>query len=146
MKTISAPLPFLASLCGCLHFAGKETPAPSDPDLYIIFIGLEKETIHRVIKISVCAFIIQRTVLHFGKSVPNRLRQICHYKVTADLAECPTDIFCFSWDGSNRMKRKKEKRDICVEGGTLHRLCADKIKAAKVILGWLIGYRGAISI
>lgn len=144
MKTISSPLPFLASLCGCLHSAGKETPAPSDPDLYIIFIGLEKETIHRVIKISVCAFIIHRTVLHFGKSVPNRLRQISHYKVTADLAECPTDIFCFSWDGSDGMKRKRRETFVWREGPFTN--CADKIKASKVILGWLLGYRGAISI
>lgn len=115
MKTIRAPLSFLASLCGCLHSAGEETPAPSDPDLYIIFIGLGKKQF-RVIKISVHAFIIHRTVLHFGKSVPNLLRQIIHYKVTADLAECPAEILYFSWNGSEGMKRKRRETFILREG------------------------------
>lgn len=71
-------------------------------------------------------------MLHFGKSVPNLLRQISSNKVTADLAECPTDVFCFSWDGSDGIKRKRE---IYTETGTLHQLCADKKQILKVIVG-----------
>ena len=55
------------------------------------------------------AFIIHRTVLYFGKSVPNLLRQISINKVTADFAECPTDVSRFSWDGSDGIKRKREE-------------------------------------
>lgn len=60
------PLGFCAE---CLQPAGKENPSHSDPDLYIIFIGLEK-TIRRAIKISGPAFIIHKTVLHFGEICP----------------------------------------------------------------------------
>jgi hypothetical protein len=63
------------------------------------------------------AFIIHKTVLHFGKSVPNSFRRISHNKVTADLAEHPTDVFCFSWEFSNGMK-KKGSREVYIEGKT----------------------------
>lgn len=69
------------------------------------------------------AFIIHKTVLHFGKSVPNILRGISHSKVTADKAECPTAVFCFSWDVTDGLKRE---RKVSPEEGTLHQLCADK--------------------
>lgn len=118
----------------CSHSAGKETPAPSDPDLWVIFIEL-RETVHWVIKISVPAFIIHKTVLHFGKSVPNVLRGISHSRVTADKAECPAAVFCFSWDGSDGMKRERE---VSTEEGTLHQLCANKTKIFRAILGWLV--------
>lgn len=125
-------LPFLASLCGGFCSAGEETAAPSDPDLCVIFIGLEKKkTIHRVIKISVHTFIIHRTVLHFGKSVPNLLRQISNNKVTADVAAGPADVFCFSSGGSDGVEKKRE---IYTEAGTSP-ACADKIQIFKVILG-----------
>lgn len=87
-----------------------------------MFIELE-QTIHRVIKISMHAIIIHKTLIHIGKSVPNLLREISHSKVTADKAGCPTAVFCFSWDGSNGMKRKTK---VSPEEGTLHQLCADK--------------------
>lgn len=64
-------------------------------------------------------------LLHFGKSVPNLLRGISRGKVTADLVECPTAVFGFSWDGSDG---RKGKRKDYAEGWTLHQLCADKIK------------------
>lgn len=121
-------LPFLASLCRCFHSAGEETPAPSDPDLCVIFIGLEKKTIHRVIKIPMQTFIIHRTVLHFRKSVPNLLRQISNNKVTADLAECPTDVFGFSLGGSDGLEKRRE---IYTEAGTFHQLAQIKYKYSK---------------
>lgn len=42
MKTVCAPFAFPGFTGQCLHSAGKETPVPSDPDLFIIFIELEK--------------------------------------------------------------------------------------------------------
>lgn len=67
-------------------------------------------------------------LLHFGKSVPNLLRRISHSKVTADLVECPTAVFGFTWDDSDGMKGKRKD---CTEGGTLPQLCAGKIKTFK---------------
>lgn len=69
-------------------------------------------------------------LLHFGQSVPNLLRGISHGKVTADLVECPTAVFGFSWDGSDGMKGKRKDY---AEGGTLHQLCAVKIKTFRVL-------------
>lgn len=86
------------------------------------------------------AFIIHRTVPHFGKSVPNLLRQISNNKVTADVAAGPADVFCSSSGGSDGIEKKRE---MYTEAGT-SQACADKIQIFKVILGWLVSWRGAI--
>lgn len=118
--------PFRASLCGCLHSAGEKTPAPSDPDLCIIFIGLGKKTIHRVIKIFVHAFIIHRTVLHFRKFVPNLLGRISHSKVTADLADALWISFVSAaWQ---RWDEEKEERSLDGWRGFSPVLCRKKSK------------------
>lgn len=52
-------LSFLASLGRCFHSAGKETPAPSDPDLCVVFIGLEKNNSQSNKDICACIYYTQ---------------------------------------------------------------------------------------
>lgn len=106
------PLVFLLSLCFIVQvftFCWRGNSSSFWPWPLSNIYWIRKTTILRVINIPMHAFIIHRTVLHFGKSVPDLLRWISHNKVTSDLAECPADVSCFSWDGSDEIKRKRKK-------------------------------------
>lgn len=58
------------------------------------------------------------TKLYFilEKSVPNLLRRIRHKKVTADLGENPTDVFCFGCSGGDNERKRKQKQGILLGG------------------------------
>lgn len=139
METICAPLAFPGFYVPGTHSAGEETPAPSNPALCVIFIGLGK-TIHQLIKISVCAFIIHKTVLHFVKSMQTYSGESTVARLQ-QTKQGGLQLSRFSWFGSDGIKTK-----VCAEEGMLHQLCADQIKMLTVILEWLAFHRGVIRI
>jgi hypothetical protein len=58
MKTISAPFAYSGFIV-CLQSTGKENPSHSDPDLCIIFTGLEKNNPQSNKDICACIYYTQ---------------------------------------------------------------------------------------
>lgn len=132
-------MPFLVSSCECLQSAAEENPSHSDPDLCVIFTGLEKNNPQSNKDICACIYYTQNCA-SFWKICPkpsqaNQSKQ-GHCRLSRMPYRC---LFCFSSDCSHGM-RKRRSREDCPEGETLHQPCVDQIKIFKATLEQLVCY------